>query len=135
VIRGVFDDIEDLQLDVSIKGNVNNPGLKISSNIDHILSQRINNLIGESAQQARTEIEKRVNAMVDPKKKEALAFISKGQNKILSGVSNIEKEIGEKLAVLEQKKKEIEKKIEKKKQEGLKGATDKLKGLFKKDKN
>lgn len=133
VTRSVFSSIDRLNLSVGVTGKVDALKLKIGSNIDNILAQRIQNVIGESAAAARAEIRKRLNEVVQPKKQEALAFIEKGKSQVTSEIGQLESEIDEKLGRIEEKQEEIEKRITEKKKEGLEGVSDKLKGLFKKN--
>lgn len=131
VTRGVFDSIDRLQLSASVSGPIDDLKLKINSNIDKILARRIQGVIGESVKLAQAEIHKRLNALVGPKKQEALGFIRNRQNKITLEIAKHENLINDKSAVLDKKKKEIETKIEKEKTKGIDKVTKKLKDLFK----
>jgi len=126
--RSVFDSIDKLQISAGISGRIDNPRLNIRSNIDDILAQRVQALIGESARAARTEIRNRVASMTGPKKQELSAFINKNQKKITGDLDQIQQAVDEKVAVIDEKRKEIEQKIEKEKKKGIK----KLKDIFKK---
>ncbi|MFQ5770696.1 MAG: TIGR03545 family protein [bacterium] len=108
VTTDVFNAIDLLKLSARIKGAANDLSLAIDSNIDNILAQRINGIIGESAKAARAEIHKKLNAMVTPKKQEALALVNNYQNQINSEIKQIENGINEKLSFIDEKKKEIE---------------------------
>jgi len=132
VTRGVFDSIHRLQLSAGVSGPVDDLKLKINSNIDKILARRIQGVIGESVKLAQAEIHKQLNALVGPKKQEALGFTQNRQNKITLEIAKHENLINDKLAVLDKKKKEIETKIEKEKTKGIDKVTKKLKDLFKK---
>ena len=127
--RSVFDSIDKLQISAGISGRIDNPRLSIRSNIDDILAQRVQALIGESARTARTEIRNRVASMTGPKKQELSAFINKNQKQITGELDQIQQAVDEKLAVIDEKRKEIEKKIKKEKKKGI----DKLKDIFKKN--
>ncbi len=127
--RSVFDSIDNLQISAAISGRIDNPRLSIRSNIDDVLAQRVQALIGESARAARTEIRNRVTSMTEPKKQELSAFINKNKKEITEELDQIQKAVDEKLAVIDEKRKEIEQKIEKEKKKGIK----KLKDIFKKN--
>lgn len=133
VTRSVFDSIDKLTLSARIHGPANAPRLSISSNIDDVLAARIKGVLGESVRLAQAEIEKKINAIVQPKKEEALAFVNQNKARLESEIDKIESAVTEQLDLLEQKKKEVEAEIAKKKGKGLKDVKDKLKGLFKKN--
>lgn len=133
VTHSVFGSIERLNLSVGVTGKVDALKLKIGSNIDNILAQRIQDVIGESATAARQEIRKRLNAEVEPKKQEALAFIGNKKSEVTSKIDQLQSEIDAKLGLIEEKQKEIQKRIAEKKKEGLEDVSDKLKDLFKKN--
>jgi len=105
--------------------------LHIGSNIDNLLAERIKGVLGESVKVARAEIEKKINAIVEPKKLEALAAVNKFENQIIGEINTIENGINSKLAFLDEKKKELENQIKAEKDKGLKEAGKKLKGLIK----
>ncbi len=132
VTREVFDSVDELTFSAGISGAVSDPGLKISSNIDDILARRISALIGGAALEAKNEIRGRIDAEVGPKKQEALAFVSQNSARISSEVDAIQKRIDDQLSIVEERKRELESEIDKKKKQGLEGAKDKLKDLFKK---
>jgi len=127
--RSVFDSIDKLQISAGISGRIDNPRLSIRSNVDEILARRVQALIGESVRAARTEIRNRVTSMTEPKKQELSAFINKNKTEITGELEQVQKAIDEKMAVVDEKRKEIELKINKEKKKGI----DKLKGLFKKN--
>lgn len=129
VTRSVFASIEQLQISAGISGRIDNPKLKISSNVDDVLARRIQAMIGESASEAKAEIQTRLTAMTEPKKQELTAFVNRNQKQITGEIDLIKNKVDEKLAVIDEKRKEIEKKIEQEKKKGI----EKLKGIFKKN--
>lgn len=132
VTHDVFDSIEHLKISASLVGLIGGLKLKVSSNVDDILSKRIQGVIGESVQLARAEIDRKVRRLVEPKKQEALAFFNTHKNQISTEIASMEKFVDGKLAIVEKKKKEIEQKIEYKKKAGIEELTDKVKDIFKK---
>ncbi|NIR50326.1 TIGR03545 family protein [candidate division KSB1 bacterium] len=128
VTTGVFDSIDLLQLSASISGPVDDLKLKINSNIDNILADRIKAVIGESAKAARAEIQKRLTAIVAPKKQEVETLIGNFQNEVLGEINKIENGIDSKLTFLDEKKQELQKKLT---EEKAKDVTKKLKDIFK----
>jgi len=131
VIHNVFDSIEDLNVAASFIGLIGDFKLDISSNVDDILAKRLSDVMGESVKAARAELEQKFNALVEPKKQQALAQIGKYEQEIVGQIEKIEEEIDQQLQVLDEKKKEIEQKIAKEKAKGIDEVSDKLKGLFK----
>jgi uncharacterized protein (TIGR03545 family) len=131
VTSGVFNSIDLLNVSARVSGTPDNLDLHIGSNIDNLLAERMKGVLGESVKAARAEIEKRINAIVQPKKQEALALVSKFENQILGEINTIENSINSKLAFLDEKKKELEDRIKTEKEKGLKEAGKKLKDLIK----
>ncbi|MFQ5771169.1 MAG: TIGR03545 family protein, partial [bacterium] len=134
VTKGVFETIQQLQLSAGVTGSVDNLALKINSNIDNLLAQRIKGVLGESVQIAQAEIRTRLHAVVEPKRQEALALVRDRQNQITSEIAKYETQVNDKLAIVDEKKKKIEEKIAAEKKKGLESVTKKLKGIFKKPK-
>lgn len=128
VTRGVFDAIDQLQLSARISGTPDALNLSIHSNIDKVLAVRIQGVIGESAKTARAEIQQRLDLMTAPKKREVEALISRFQKEINTEINNLEGGINTTLAVIGEKKKELEKQIQ---QKTAKGIAKKLKNIFK----
>ncbi len=133
--RSVFDSIDELTFVAGISGSANNLSLKISSNIDAILAERIKGVVGESARLARSEIHKKLVQQIAPRKQAALTFVSKNKARITGELDRVEQSIDEQLQVVNTKLKEVEAEINNKKDQGVKDVKDKLKGLFKKKKN
>ncbi len=131
ITSGVFHSIDQLNLSARVSGAPDNLRLHIGSNIDNVLAERMKGALGESVKAAQAEIEKRLHALVAPKKQEALAAVSKFENQILGEITAIESGINSKLAFLDDKKKELENKIKAEKEKGLKEAGKKLKDLIK----
>lgn len=130
VTRKVFDDIEQLRFIAGISGRSNDLSLSVSSNIDAILAARIKGVIGESARLARQEIERKLRGIVEPKKKEALAFVDQNKKRIEAEIDKVKAEVDEHRKTVEDKKKEIEDRIKKEKDKGLKKVKDELKKIF-----
>ncbi len=132
ITHEVFSSIQTLSLTAGISGPPDGLRLQISSNIDNVLAQRIKSVLGKSVKQARAEIRRRIDEKVEPRKRQALQFVADNRARITGEIDKVSKLVDEQLAVVEAKKKELEGEIEKKKDEGVKDAKDKLKGLFKK---
>ncbi len=132
ITRSVFASIQDLNFSAGVMGPVDDLALKISSNIDDILAQRISAVVGESVRVARKEIQQRIEQMVEPKRQELVALVDQNRNQIQGKIAQYQTQVDEKLAVVEARKREIETKIDEKKKEGVEGAKGKLKDLFQK---
>ena len=127
----VFGTVDLLNLSAQITGSAGDLDLSITSNLDKVLASRIQAVIGESAKVARAEIKKRLDSVVQPKKKDTAALVGKYQSQINSEIKKLENGINEQLALVDRKKKEMEARIKKEKEKGIKAITKKLKGLIK----
>ena len=67
--------------------------------------------------------------MTEPKKQELTAFINKNQQQMTGRLETAQNAVDEKLAIIEEKRKEMEERIEKEKKKGI----NKLKDIFKKN--
>lgn len=132
ISRSVFDSIESLSFSAAIVGPLDQLELKVSSNVDDVLARKISALVGESVKQAQNEIRQRIEGVVEPKKQEILAFVSGQKGQIMARFDAYQKQVDNRLAVVNARKQEIEDKIAAKKKEGLDKAKDKLKDIFKK---
>lgn len=132
ITRGTFGAIDQLRVSAGIQGPVDALKLKMSSNIDNVLAQRLQGMVGESIKVARAEIQQRLNAEVQPKKQEALGWVAEKRNQVTSQLDEYKKLVNDQRAALDQKKKELESRIADEKKKRLKGAGDKLKDIFKK---
>jgi uncharacterized protein (TIGR03545 family) len=131
VTRSVFDSIDNLQVTATFAGLIGDFKLHIGSNIDNILADRITKVIGESVRLARAELERQFYARVEPKKKEAEALVNKYRTELDNQLQGIEKEIDEKMALLDTKKQELEARVEKEKEKGIGEVKKKVGDLLK----
>jgi len=132
VTRDVFASIDQLTFTAGISGASDDMKLNVQSNIDKILAKRIKNVLGEAGKAARAEMERKLRKLIEPKKKEALAYVDKNKKRLEGEIEKIQNQVNDYIAVVEQKKKELEEQAKKKKKEGVNKAKGKLKDLFKK---
>ena len=108
-----------------------------SSDLDDQLSARARKAIGDEVARIQAEIRAKVNAQIAAKRKDVEALFERKRAEAMTRVNDAEAEVKRRLAAVEQKKQELEQRVdyEKKRAEDAlkKKAGDALKGLFKKN--
>jgi len=135
LIRGVFRPLEQLNVLIDVQGPSNALQLNIGSNLDNIFAARANELIQASFERAQQEIRLRLDQETAKRRQQAEAFLAEKQKFVMTELNKYQTLIDEQLAVVENKKKEIEKRIDEEKKraagEAKKKLEKKLKGLVK----
>ncbi len=125
-----FRAIDALRLEASVAGEPEALVVRIRSNLDDLLAERLNSLLGQSAKRARQELRTRFDAVVAPRKQEADALFARFQREVVGEINQLESGITKQLAFLDQEQAQLEKRIAQEKKKGLKGLGKKLKGLI-----
>jgi len=138
ITHDILQNIGQIDVNLQFAGKPENLNLKLNSNLDNIFANRFKSLVSGEIVKGRAEIERRIRAKLEPKRKQALQFYTQKRNEIETKVSELENKINEKVQFVENKKKELEKKFEEEKKKQTddlrKKAEDKLKSLLKKKK-
>jgi uncharacterized protein (TIGR03545 family) len=131
----VFRPLEQLQITAEVQGPANNLQLHIGSTLDNIFAARANELVQASFARAQQEIRLRINQETAKRRQQVEAFFAEKQKLAMNELNKYQALIDEQLAVVENKKKEIEKRIEEEKKratgEAKKKLEKSLKGLVK----
>lgn len=131
----VFRPLEQLSITAEVQGLTNALQFHIGSNLDNIFAARVNELVQASFARAQQEIRLRINQEAAKRRQQVEAFYAEKQKQVMTELNKYQALIDEQLAVVENKKKEIEKRIEDEKKratgEAKKKLEDKLKGLVK----
>ncbi|NUO84202.1 hypothetical protein HUU05_29365, partial [candidate division KSB1 bacterium] len=118
-------------------------GLSIHSNLDNVLADQLKRVVGEKLAEARTQIETRVRAEVDKRRKEAEALVENYKQGLTAEMQKVRGVVDQQVEELNKRKAEIEARIEaeknkakqavdEKKKQAEEEAKKKLKGLLKK---
>ena len=127
VVRDVFNQTKEVNVDVVIKGRKDNLVFAVKSNLDDKLGDAFKATANKEIEQAKAKIRKKIDDQVAAKKAEAEKLIAENKKKLEDQLTKYQAKIDEQKEQLEKKKKEIEKEKDK----FGKKVTDKLKGLFK----
>jgi uncharacterized protein (TIGR03545 family) len=131
LIRGVFRPLEQLRITAQVQGPANDLKLHIGSNLDNIFATRVNELVQASFARAQQEIRLRINQETTKRRQQVEAFLNEKQKLAMAELNKYQTLIDEQLAVVENKKKEIEKRIEDEKKRATGEAKKKLENVLK----
>jgi uncharacterized protein (TIGR03545 family) len=133
--RSVFQPLEQLQITAAVEGPADALKLHIGSNLDNIFAARANELVRASFARAQQEIRLRLNQEAAKRRQQVEALLAEKQKLVMAELNKYQTLLDEQLAVVENKKKEIEKRIEEEKKRATGEAKKKLestvKGLIK----
>jgi uncharacterized protein (TIGR03545 family) len=103
------------------------------TDLDNLLAERTRRVIGEEVAKIRNDLKSKLDEKIRAKRAQVEGLLNQKRGEVTSRLQTYENQVKEKLAVVENKKAELEN--EKKKQEDAlkKKAGDALKGIFKKN--
>jgi len=127
VVRDVFTQTKDVNVNVILKGRKDDLVFAVKSNLDDKLSDAFKATANKEIEQAKSKIRKKIDEQVSAKKAEAEKLIAENKKKLQDELSKYQAKIDEQKDQLDKKKKDIEKEKDKL----GKKVKDKLKGLFK----
>jgi uncharacterized protein (TIGR03545 family) len=131
LIRGVFRPLEQLRVTAEVQGPTNDLRLHIGSNLDNIFAARVNELVQASFARAQQEIRWRLDQETTKRRQQVEAFLNEKQKLAMAELNKYQTLIDEQLAIVENKKKEIEKRIEEEKKRATGEAKKKLEDVLK----
>ncbi len=126
IIRDVFAQTKEINVDVLIKGRKDNLVFAVKSNLDKKLGNAFKAAAGKEIEQAKAKIRKKIDEQVAAKKAEVENLITENKKKLENQLAKYQAKIDEQKNELKKKKKAIE---DKKDNFGKK-VKDKLKGLL-----
>jgi uncharacterized protein (TIGR03545 family) len=136
VVQDVLAGFTQLELGVQLQGERSNYGLSIHSNLDNVLADQLKKVVGEKLAEARMQIETRVRAEVDKRRKEAEALVENYKQNLTAEMQKARGAVDQQLEELNKRKAEVEARIEAEKNKGKQAveeeAKKKLRGLLKK---
>ncbi len=143
VVQDVLAGFNQLELGVQLQGARSDYALSIHSNLDNVLADQLKRVVGEKLAEARLQIETRVRAEVDKRRKEAEALVENYKQSLTAEMQKVRGAVDQQIEELNKRKAEVEARIEAEKNKGKQvvdekkkqaegEAKKKLKGLLKK---
>jgi uncharacterized protein (TIGR03545 family) len=138
IVQDVLSSIDKINVNLDFSGKPDQLKVNLKSNLDNVFASKFKSLVSGQVAKGKAELERRVRAKLEPRKRQVLAVYNQKRQELETKVTDLENQINEKVQFIENKKKEIEKRFEdeKKKQTDdlKKKAEDKLRSLLKKKK-
>ena len=136
--RDVLASIAGFFVDLRVwKNDIGRLDIAFATDLDDQLSGRARQVIGAEVARIRADIERRVYAQVEQKRREIEALYTTKKQEVQQKFDAAEREIRQKIAVVEQKRSDLENRVAEEKKRGedavKKKAGDVLKGIFKKN--
>jgi uncharacterized protein (TIGR03545 family) len=116
MLRRLFSDIRNLDLEAQIHGPVDHLSLRLRSNLDVLLSHQLRTLVGEQIAQAQAQLEARVQRLADEQRRRLLAWYDANLRPVAEKVEEYRTLFEERDKLIELKKQELERRIEEEKQ-------------------
>ena len=145
IVREIFEDFKSLHIKSTLKGKLSDPEFSVSTNIDSIITRRLNKLVGRKLKEAQDKIRKRIQGEVDKQRNAATERINQEKAKVLKRVNSYKAEVRKsenqaraQVAAyqamikreLEKQKRELEKQKKKAEEELKRNLKGQLKRLF-----
>lgn len=134
IIRSVLDGTSTVSFDAKLKGKGDNLKFTVDSNLDKLISSKLKSILSGEVESAKKKLIAEVDRRIDPYKRKMEALVSEKQDELQKQMDSLQKQADEKLKYAQDKKKEIEKRIEdekKKQQNKVEDAIkDKLEDIF-----
>ncbi|GEM_PF-2512326 len=142
IVRDLIVAINDIELNAQFKGQSPTYQLKLNSNIDNILTQKVSSLLKENIAKVRLQIEQFVQTEVDKRRQPLETKFNNFQQSLMAEMEKVKTNMLSRYQEIEAKKKEVEEKIEAEKNKTQKKideeskklqdkARDKLKNMLK----
>lgn len=125
-IQSTLSDLNELTVNSTIKGTKNNLSFELDSNIDDLLSQKLNSLLSEGINQTKQEINKFIESRTSDIKQQAFQFVNSKKAELESKITELNNQADNLNKLIEQKKIELDN-HKKQLEDQLK---NKLKGIF-----
>lgn len=109
-VRDVFEDMKCVEMRSTVEGLLSNPSFTVSSNLDDMLTKRLNDLVGAKIKQARNEIKNRIVTQTNGAKKEAESRLKAERQKVLAQMNRYRSDIERQKKRIIQLRKNAEKK-------------------------
>jgi hypothetical protein len=117
--------------DLSLRGWKTDTGFDVAlaTNLDELFTMRVKAVVGAELAKVEADLRARVNAVVDKKRKEFEAIYASKKAQAEQQLAQVQSLVNEKVSIVDQKKKELEERLDKAKKGAL---DDAVKKIFKK---
>ncbi len=131
-VRETFEDLKSVEVNSSIKGQLDNPQFSVSSNIDSILAKRLDAMVGKKINEARTKIRNNIEGQVNQQRKDAEKSLNAEKQKVLKIVNGYQDQVQKEKENLDKQAKAFENKQKKALEKAVEDEARKaLQNLFK----
>lgn len=130
IVRQVLTALNRLEIDASLRGGGDRE-MRLNSNIDDVLAQKLRSLLDEKIQQAKQQIEQYVRAQVDKQRLAAEKRVTDIREKLMVESDKLKESVQSRFDEIEARKNEVKARIEAEKNK----AKGKLDNLLKRPKN
>jgi len=134
--RDVLDRVKNFDMNLRAWNTDGKMKMHFSTDLDNQLYEQTKRVLGEELNRIQNEITAKVNQKIAEKRQEVERIFEEKKQEALSRIREYENLVNEQIAMVEAKKKELEKRIEEEKAKGLDAAKKKLedamKGLIRK---
>jgi uncharacterized protein (TIGR03545 family) len=127
IIKQTLARIDRLTIVYQLEGKDNRINMNISSNIDQLFNERLNEVIGEKVNQFKREIRAKVDQILRQKQPELESTKTKLQNEVSAEFQQLQTLLNKEKRAIEAKKKELEQKINQEAANNQNELTQKLK--------
>jgi hypothetical protein len=127
IMQSILKNTSTIDFLAKIEGEADNLHFSVNSNIDDILSNKIEAIVGEEVNKAKQEIKNKIDNEIGQHKAALDNLVTEKENLLKTEINKYEKLIDDQLNQVEAKKKEIEKKYAKEKS----GIEKKIKDIIK----
>jgi len=133
-LRNILQNTKTIKIKTTLESSAERTRLVMTSNLDELFSQEIESIVGEQVNKVRTAIEDKVAREVSSVQKDFDAFVAAKSGFLEAEMAQYEEMLTAQYELIENKKKELEKRIEEEKKrlgtEVQEEAKKRLKGLF-----
>ncbi len=136
IVREVLQSVKAFQVNLRMWNPGNKFDVAFSTDLDDQIAARTKKVLGDEVARIQNDLKNQLNQRIAAKRKEYEALLTQKRDDVMKQLKAYQSLVNDKVALVENKQKELQKKIddEKKKQEDAlkKKGQDMLKGLFKK---
>lgn len=136
IVRDVLEGVKGFDLGLRVWNTKGAFDVALTTNLDDQLAARTRKVIGDEIVRLQNELRAKVNQRIAEKRQEFERLFNQKKEEVLAHVQQYENLVNEKLALVENKKKELEVRLEEEKKKQAEGAKkkleDALRGLIRK---
>ncbi len=130
-VQKVIRNASTVDFGANIKSESNDLSFTVNSNLDDLLAQQLKSVVSSEIEKARQKVRENVDKRVQKHRDDLQSYVNKEQDRLNGLLANYEKMVAEKVRLVDDKKKELEARIEQEKNKGTKKLQDEVKKRFK----